>query len=187
VRQSTGFSADSPMTIEIKDSQITSGNATVIFNNDGGSLRVDNVAVSDVTTSSFMATANAGVSILQDSSITSSSMGSVTYTTAGAGQSVLDVKVSGMKLISDTLFYVQGAGSTLAIGQTAISNNKLKPTPGSWTAVAAQESGVATVTNSSISGNTGMEFGLSATLAATITIKDTVFEDNQGLVRFVKV
>jgi hypothetical protein len=171
------------MTIQIEDSTITSGTAGVVFDNDGGSLTVESVEVSDVTSAAFLATANAGTSFLQETIITASSLNSVTFTTAGGSQVVLNVEVSGMDTLEDT-FFVEGSGSTLSVAGTSVTRNAVPP---AWSIVSAQSQAIATIMDSSFSQNRGVEFCVSATLGANVTVRDSDISENQGVVSTIMI
>lgn len=168
------------MTIEISDSTLTSGAAGVVFDNDGGRITLENVDISDITSASILATANTGTSFLQDSKITECSVSSVTFTTAAGTQTVMNVEISAMNMLED-VFFVEGADSVLALSGVNIVRNEIEP-PSSFTAVAVNSQAIATILDSSISGNTGVEFGVSATLAGSVVIQDTNMVDNIGVV-----
>lgn len=58
------------MTISIEESSITGGTAGAIFDNDRGALRISKLQVNDVKSAALIATANAGTSMLENSTIT---------------------------------------------------------------------------------------------------------------------
>jgi hypothetical protein len=64
VRQNATGAAIGSMTIEIRGSTITSGTSGVIFDNNGGLLRINSIDVTDVSAAAFVATANNGASFL---------------------------------------------------------------------------------------------------------------------------
>ena len=180
VRQTTGFSPDAPMTVEIKDSTMTSGAAGVVFDNDGGRLILENIEISDLTSASIVATANAGTSFLQDSKISSSSVSSITFTTAAASQTVMNVEVSGMSMVEDA-FFVEGSESVLSIVDSNIVKNEIE-SPMSWTAVTVSSQATATITGSTISENTGLEFGVSSTLGGLAFLQNSNLVSNFGAI-----
>ena len=167
------------MTITIKDSTVTSGAAGVAFDNDGGKLMLENVEMSDVTSASIIATANSGSSFLQDSKISASSVSSVTFTTAGGSQTVMKAEVSAMNMVED-VFYVEGSDSVLALSETTITRNTIEA-PARWTAIAVQSQAVGTILDSTISDNTGLEFGVSSTLAGSVVLQDSNIRNNEGV------
>jgi hypothetical protein len=168
------------MTIEIEGATITTGSAGVVFENAGGRLTVQNVQVSSVTSAALLSTANGGISFLQDSSIKASDLDSVTFTTAMGTQTVINTQVSGMNSVGD-VFFVEGDGSMLAVAGSSISQNKI-PTPG-CKGVSVQSQATATVMGSTIADNTGIEFGISATLGASVIVRDSTLSGNVGVVR----
>lgn len=182
VRQTTGFSPDPPMTVDIEDSIVVSGTSGVIFDNDGGQLIVERVQVSSVSSAAVVATANTGTSFLQESTISASDIDSVTFTTAMGTQTVIDVEVSGMNSLGD-VFYAEGSGSMLLITGSTLSQNNIVPPP-TWNGVAAQSGASAMVMDTTIRDNSGIEFGVSATLGSTVSIKDSMITGNTGVVRF---
>jgi hypothetical protein len=173
------------MTIQIEDSTITSGAAGVVFDNDGGSLTVESIEVSDISSAALLATANAGTSFLQETKITASSLNSVTFTTAGGSQVVLNVEVSDMDTLEDA-FFVEGVGSTLSVVGTSVNRNQIADLS-AWSIVSAQSQAIATITDSSFSENRGVEFCVSATLGATITVKDSDISENRGVVSTIMI
>jgi hypothetical protein len=168
------------MNIEMRDVTVTGGTAGVLFDNDGGVLRLESASVADVTSAALIATANSGSSFLQASSVSESSLNSITFTTATGSTSVIDTKVTNMVLVDDA-FYVEGDGSSLSLSEVEVSGTQVDA-PLSWTAVAVQSQATATLEKVTIAGNEGLEFGLSATLAGVISMKDSVIENNQGVV-----
>ena len=58
------------MTVQVEGGAISTGTGGVIFDNDGGLLRVSEIEVSDVTAASLIATASNGASFLERSTIT---------------------------------------------------------------------------------------------------------------------
>jgi hypothetical protein len=170
------------MNIEMRDVTVTGGTAGVLFDNDGGVLRLEGASVTDVTSAALIATANSGNSFLQDSSVSKSSLNSVTFTTATGSTSVINTKVTNMVSVDDA-FYVEGDGSSLSLSEVEVSGTQVNA-PLSWTAVAVQSQAAATVDKVTIAGNEGLEFGLSATLAGVISMKDSIIENNQGVVSY---
>ncbi len=58
------------MTVQVVGGAVSSASGGVIFDNDGGLLRVSEIEVSDLTAASLIATANNGASFLERSTIT---------------------------------------------------------------------------------------------------------------------
>lgn len=166
------------MSVEVRDSVITLGNAGVIFDNDGGLLRLNEIQVNGATASALVATANEGTSFLQDSTVTASNLNQITFSTASAQQVVLNVEVTNMGAMQNA-FFVEGSGSTLSVAGTTVSRNVINP-PLSWSIVLARSQATATITSSTFSQNRGVEFGVSAVLASRILLKDSNILGNRG-------
>lgn len=164
------------MTIEISNSMLNDGKTGSAFDNNGGILRLNKVDTSAVMAVSLVATANTGASFLQDSTVSNSVMTSVTHTTASGSQTVMNVDVSKMDMI-DKAFYVEGERSMLSISNAQITQNtQEKP----WMAVSVHMRGLATIMDTTISNNAGLQSGVSASVGGAATIANTVFEGNKG-------
>lgn len=69
IRQNATGAAIGSMTIEIERSIITAGSSGVIFDNNGGLLRINDIELTDVSAAAFLATANKGASFLSGMTI----------------------------------------------------------------------------------------------------------------------
>jgi hypothetical protein len=69
IRQNATGAAIGSMTIEIVRSIITAGSSGVIFDNNGGLLRINEIGLTDVSAAAFLATANKGASFLSGMTI----------------------------------------------------------------------------------------------------------------------
>jgi ABC-type glucose/galactose transport system permease subunit len=171
-----------PMTVQIEDSIISSGSAGVLFDNDGGLLRMRNVEVERVVAASLVASANNAASFLEMGNIHSSEINSITYTTAGATQTVINTTVSRMNRLADA-FYVEGMGSTLLLETVKLEQNKVQTDP--WSGVSVRMEAIARIRKSSISDNTSVKFGV-VTFQSTAHISDTLISRNVGSVRLLR-
>jgi hypothetical protein len=169
-----------PMTVLITGGTLRNGMAGAAFDNDGGFLTVTDLEVSDIMTVSLIATANGGVSFLQDSIITSCTLDQVTFTTAQGAQTVLNTVITGMLGIRDA-FYVEDIGSSLIVTGSAIRDNEISSN--TWAGVTVLNGASATVVDSEVTGNSGVEFGATAGgLGSSLTITDSVISTNTGVV-----
>jgi hypothetical protein len=168
------------MTVQITGGTVRNGMAGAVFDNDGGFLTVTGLEASDVMTVSLIATANGGVSFLQNSNITSSTLDQVTFTTAQGAQSVQNTIVSGMLGLRD-VFYVEDTGSSLTVLGSTIRDNVISAN--SWAGVTILNGASARVVNSEITGNSGVEFGAAAGgVGSSLIISDSVISANTGVV-----
>lgn len=182
MRQANIETTATPMNVQIRGGSIRSGMAGAVFDNDGGFLTVSNMQVSDITSPSFMATANGGVSFLQNSIVTSSTMDQVTFTTAQGAQSVLNTTVTQMITMRDT-FFVEDSGSSLMVTGSLISDNQI--VSNTWAGYTVLRGATATVTGSTLSGNSGLEFGAAAGgEGSSLTMTDSIISGNTGSVSF---
>lgn len=167
------------MIVDIAGALVEDGTARTIFRNDGGVLNIEGLAATRVTASdSIIETSNEGSSFLSNSSVSQSSAGSVTYTSLAGSQRVTQVTVSEMQAMEDT-FLAEGAGSNLIVSETVVDNN-VNPT--SWNVVSVRSGAIGRVTESSFTGNTGVQSGVSATsTGSVVTLLDSVISDNSGL------
>jgi hypothetical protein len=170
-----------PMTVVLQDCTVSSGSAGVIFDNDGGLLRLRNVQVDQVVAAAVLASANNAASFLETSTIHSSDVNSVTYTTAGATQSVLNSTVARMNRLSDA-FYVEAAGSTLLLEAVTVEQNKVQTDP--WSAVSVRMGAVARIRHSAMVDNGAVEFVVVA-FQSTIYLSDSTISRNDGSVRLL--
>jgi hypothetical protein len=170
-----------PMNVQITGGTVQNGMSGAIFDNDGGFLTVTNLEVSDIMTVSLIATANGGVSFLQDSNIMSSTLDQVTFTTAQGAQSVQNTVISAMLGLRD-VFYVEDIGSSLTVQGTAIRDNDI--TANSWAGVTILNGATAQISNSEITGNSGVEFGAAAGgVGSILTFSNSIISGNTGVVR----
>ena len=164
------------MNINVAESFVSNGQAGAVFDNDGGFLNIDDLTVSELTGGSLVATANSGISFLQDSSISGSSLGSVTFTTSSGAQSVTRVLVRGMASLDDG-FLVQGTGSTLTVSRSSVRGNDLDST----NIFNASGGASARIIDTSIIGNSGVEFGVIASGQGTsVEFLDSFANNNVG-------
>lgn len=197
------------MTVLVDGCSVLSGTAGAIFDNDGGLLRLNNLQVNGVTSASLVATANNGASFLEKSTVTGKSLASqffiievgcrsatsthafpaldtlasdlntVTFTTAGGSQTVLASTVSSMNRIED-VFFVEDVGSTLLLDGVMVVENQVQTVP--WNVVSARTKAIARVTETTISDNMAIEYGVVA-FDASVTIMDSFISRNSGTVR----
>jgi hypothetical protein len=147
------------------------------FNNDGGTLGIKNMNAQGVTAASLISTANNGVSFLQYSTVSNSSLGSVTYATAGGSQSVISSQVQSMKTLNDA-FFAEGAGSQVTLSNSQIRNNNIVNGTG-WRGVTIQGSASGSMDGTSISGNQGMTFAASASgSGSTLSMANSNINNN---------
>jgi hypothetical protein len=159
---------------------VMNGMAGAVFDNDGGFLTVTDLEVSDIMTVSLVATANGGVSFLQNSNIMSSTLDQVTFTTTQGAQSVQSTVISGMLGLRD-VFYVEDTGSSLTVMGSTIRDNDI--TANSWAGVTILNGASAQISDSQITGNSGVEFGAAAGgIGSTLTISNSVISGNDGVV-----
>ena len=69
IRQNATGLAIGSMTIEIEKSMITAGTSGVVFDNNGGLLRINDIEITDISAAAVVATANNGASFLSGMSI----------------------------------------------------------------------------------------------------------------------
>ena len=105
-------------------------------------------------------------------------MNSITYTTAGATQTVLQTSVTRMNQISDA-FYVEGAGSTLSLEFVTVEQNTAEAP---WSAISVRAGALAVVSETSISNNSAVEFVV-VVFNSIVTITDSFISQNTGSVR----
>jgi len=108
-----------------------------------------------------------------------SDVNSVTFTTTGGSQTVLQVSVTQMQRIEDA-FYVEDIGSTLLLERVVVEQNRFSSSP--WSAVSARTRSIARVSATSISDNTSVEFGVVA-FDSSVVITDSFISRNEGSVR----
>jgi len=190
-----GSDATSAMTVDIAESAVNAGTAGSVFDNDGGILRISDLAVTEVDAATLIATANLGSSFLSDSSVSESAFDSITSTGTGAGQGIVNVDVTRMRRLDDA-FVVEDAGSTLSIVRVSIGNNEnINGNGGNsggsgtrWTAVSAKRSASAFVSETTMSGNVGLEFGYAAVgSGSSVSVRDSFFNNNTGTVRTILI
>jgi hypothetical protein len=69
IRQNATGATIGSMTIEVKSSIVSAGSSGVIFDNNGGLLRINDIELTDVSAAAFLATANNGASFVSGMSI----------------------------------------------------------------------------------------------------------------------
>lgn len=106
-------------------------------------------------------------------------MSSITYTTAGGSQSVSQVLVTQMMMITDA-FYVENSGSTLLLEGVRVEQNRVQNTP--WSVVAARSGSIVRVLETIIAENNAVEFGVVA-FDSTVVVLDSLINGNVGTVR----
>jgi hypothetical protein len=168
------------MTVQIEQAVISSGTVGSVFDNDGGLFRVNQLQVMEVTAGALIATANNGASFLEEATITASNMDSITFTTAGASQSVLNTFVTQMNFMEDA-FFVEDVGSVLQITGTTLQQNVDFAEP--WTGVSARNGATARVSQMSISDNGSVEFGV-VSFGSTVLVERSVVSRNTGSVSY---
>jgi len=168
------------MSVEIRDGSVESGTSRAIFDNDGGFLSIVGIEVSGATAAALVATANGGISFLQNSMVTGSSMESVTYTDSTGAQSVTNVNVADMRDMDDT-FYVEGTGSSLRVSDSIVSGNDIPESP--WTVVNVRSAASGQVSRSTIANNTGIENGVAAGgTDSNLLVQQSSLLNNTGVV-----
>jgi hypothetical protein len=171
------------MTIEIDGATVRGGRAGAIFDNDRGTLRIKNMQVRNISTASLLATANDGTSFLEDSVVEASRIDSITYTTAGASQTVRNMQVRTMEFLEDA-FFVEDESSTLSINSVLLEQNSPTDATGAatrWSAIVARTRATATIEDTTISGNSQLEFGVFA-FSSAVTITGSTLSGNIGVV-----
>jgi hypothetical protein len=167
------------MNVQVTNGVIANGAAGVAFDNDGGFLNLVNVDVQGVAAAGLIATANNGISILENADIRASSLDSVTFTTASGVQTVQGTTVSDMQLLDD-VFFVEDVGSTLNVVESTIRDNDISG--GRFKGVNVMSGGVAVVKDFLFENNAGVEFGaVAAGDGSRISITDSEFNMNTGL------
>ena len=104
---------------------------------------------------------------------------SVTFTTAGGSQTVMNSTVTQMTRMADA-FYVEDEGSTLLVEGVNIVRNQIQAD--AWSAVAARTGAIVQISNVTVAENTGLEFGV-VSFNSMVTIQDTIIRQNTGSVR----
>ena len=193
------------MNIEMSGVTVGEGTSGPFFNNDRGVLNVRGLEVNGVNSTSVLSTANGGVSFLQDSTITNSTLGSVTFTTNGGAQTVTGTTVTGLNRLG-TAFSADGEGTSLVLTDVDVVDNLLERQE--WVGIAGFNGATirgndvnitlndgllhgvqtgslatATVSDSFISGNTSPLLETSAaifTVNSTAVVERTIFDQNQG-------
>ncbi|GKY90646.1 hypothetical protein MPSEU_000038000 [Mayamaea pseudoterrestris] len=168
-----------PMTIDISNSTVSDGTTSAVFDNDGGSLRVQQLQATGVTAPALMATSNGGNSFFQDSVVSASRLDYVTETSGSGAQSVINVQVRDMLSMVNT-FRVQDVGSQLTINSGAtITNNKLSGSR--FSGVYAETGATAKVNDFTMSGNEGVAFAFySVGVNTNVQVADSIVDDNVG-------
>lgn len=174
-----------PMNVVIRNGSVKGGTVGAVFDNDGGFLTVDGLEVSDITAPALIATANGGVSFLEGSTIRASTMEKITFTTAQGAQSVRDTTVTEMISLRDA-FYVEEAGSSLTVTTSTITGNVIGGN--TWRAgVTVLNGAVGTVSETTFSDNSGVEFGVAAGgQGSTLTLSDSIISGNTGVVSWLE-
>jgi hypothetical protein len=180
VRQMNEVSTATPMNVQINGGSVRNGMAGAVFDNDGGFLTVNDFEASNVMTVSLIATANGGVSFLQNSNITSCTLDQVTFTTAQGAQTVVDTIISGMLGLRD-VFYVEDTGSSLNVIRSTIRDNDI--TSNSWAGFTILNGASARVAGTEITSNSGVEFAAAAGgVGSALDISDSIISENTGVV-----
>ena len=180
VQQMLNTTDTAPMSVDISEGSVQDGTAGAIFDNDGGSLRVQSVGVAGVTSPALIATSNGGNSFFQDSIVSASQLDYVTDTSALAAQSVINVQVSDMRSMVNT-FRVQDAGTQLSVSGSTITNNRISGSR--WTGVQAQNGALAQINDFTMDANEGVAFAFSSVGASTrIQVVNSLVERNTGTV-----
>jgi hypothetical protein len=180
VRQMNEVSTATPMNVQINGGSVRNGMAGAVFDNDGGFLTVNDFEASNVMTVSLIATANGGVSFLQNSNITSCTLDQVTFTTAQGAQSVSNTIISGMLGLRD-VFYVEDTDSSLNVVGSMIRDNDI--TSNSWAGFTILNGATARVVGTEITSNSGVEFAAAAGgVGSSLDISDSIISENTGVV-----
>ena len=166
------------MGINVQESSIIAATAGTLFENDGGTLIIQNLLVSDVDAAAVVATANAGTSIFQESRVTASGVDDVMAASTGSSQSVVDVTVSNMRRISRA-FSASGSNTKMLLSQVRVLDNSFTT---KWTIASASLSAEATISDSLFLNNDGLEFAVSAVGSETkMSILGTSILSNVGV------
>lgn len=171
------------MSIDIANSTVRDGTAGVIFTNDGGSLRIQALQATGVTSPALIATSNGGNAFFQDSLVSASQLDYVTDTLGAAAQSVINVQVSNMQSMV-TAFRVTDAGSELSVTGSSIIANQIAGRR--WTGVEARSGARAQISDMTMSANDGIAFVFSSVGASSrVIVTDSLVEQNAGTVRII--
>ena len=179
VRQVHSDPSIPPMAIAVGDSSIGAGIASnSAFFNDGGVLSISNMAVRELTANEFITTVNRGSSSLLDSSISESIIDRVTQTSSRSDQRTHSVSITRMAGLT-TAFVAQESGTSLFLQDVSIEDNILTSP---WQAVDVQGGAVGQIDRSSLSTNSGLQFGIVARGAqSVISVQRTALSNNFGL------
>lgn len=177
MQQTAGEATAANVTVEV--ASVTGGTATVLFDNDGGSLQLVDLLVEEVTVDAVVSSANGAVSKLERSTIQSSTVASVTTTASGSSQNVIDTTVTNMLAIQDA-FFGTGADTTVSLTGTTVENNLI--VGGEWRVLNARNGASGSATASNVARNTGIQFAfLAASSLSEIIIDDSFILDNNGI------
>lgn len=108
-------------------------------------------------------------------------MDSITYTTAGASQSVVNTVVNNMNFLQDA-FYIEGESSSLNIQGLSIEQNTAIDTQ--WSGITTRKKAKSNITGTTISNNAFLRFG-SLVVDSSVFISDTTISRNTGVVSFI--
>eukprot|EP00522_Entomoneis_paludosa_P006421 CAMPEP_0172451820 /NCGR_PEP_ID=MMETSP1065-20121228/9691_1 /TAXON_ID=265537 /ORGANISM="Amphiprora paludosa, Strain CCMP125" /LENGTH=668 /DNA_ID=CAMNT_0013203791 /DNA_START=39 /DNA_END=2045 /DNA_ORIENTATION=- len=178
VRQVSAATSN-PMTVDIQNSAIVGGDATdSVFINDGGVLTVSGLNVEGLTAVNFITTTNRGSSTLSDSVISQSGIERVTETLTRGVQRVEGVNITNMNSMVST-FDALDSGTSLIVADTLVENNFITDP---WQVVDVQAGAVGQIEGSSVSTNSGMQFGIIARGAqSVVSVEDSFLANNVGL------
>lgn len=174
-----------PMQVEVLGSTFQNGVGSNLFNNVGGSLIFDDMKIIEtVRVDSMIHTSNRGSSTLAKVDATQSDLTRLTHTVGGGRQTITQVKVYEMFSIG-SLFFVEGAGSSLQATGVEVSENKLldqikNQMSSNFNVLIATDQGTADIKQVDVIDNEGLDRVFSANDKATVTVTDARVSNNIG-------
>jgi hypothetical protein len=102
----------------------------------------------------------------------------ITYTTAGGSQTVTNTVLNKMNFLLDA-FYVENDQSVLVVQGLTIEQNQAIGSP--WNAIVVRNGAVANISQTLISDNVLLRFGIISFNAAT-AVTDSIIRQNRGVV-----
>lgn len=178
IRQQSAAST-APASITIDQAMVTNGQAAVVFGADGGSLNIRDLTVASLAADALILAENEAAATLSSSVIQNSDLTSVTDTRTGAIQRVLDSTVSDMRDLEDT-FIGTGTNSRVFLTRTTVENNILSDIR--WRVLNVRDGAQGRAVETTVTGNTGLQFGFTAASSSSVMlIDDSFFTNNVGL------
>jgi hypothetical protein len=99
---------------------------------------------------------------------------------AGADIDAMGVSVSSMESL-ENVFLIEGSGSSVTIQDSSLENNAPSTDPPvRWTGIDVQNGATASVSNTTISGNTNMRHAFSASNQSSLTLYGIAVTDTTG-------